>query len=405
VAGIEPLFAWLPAEEGEFADAWLTRHRRRQGRYFNLGVANHIRAFGEAWRDRWSEATRRSLLAWGFNTVANWSDPDFIRRAGLPYVWPMANFPTTETRIFRDFPDVFSDAYASAAAGFAEQLRPLRGDPLLVGYFLQNEPKWAFAGEVNLAEELIAHPELLASKDALARHLSAQYGGDAARLTSAWGTDYDAFERLRRPVDPRGLSDAARRDLHAFSRVLVERYTRVVCGAVKREDPNHLNLGMRYAWISSEQVLAAARLFDVFTLNMYRMEPAEEDIRAAAKASGRPVLIGEFHFGAPDVGLPATGLRGVPSQAERAKAYRHYVEQAAAMPDLVGTHYFHLNDQAVLGRHDGENFQIGLVDVCGRTYEAFAAAVTETHRRLYDVASGRAAPFGEAPVEIPKIGF
>ena len=38
-----------------------------------------------------------------------------------------------------------------------------------------------------------------------------------------------------------------------------------------------------------------------------------------------PVMIGEFHFGAIDAGLPSTGLKAVPDQHERAKAYRYYL--------------------------------------------------------------------------------
>ena len=94
--------------------------------------------------------------------------------------------------------------------------------------------------------------------------------------------------------------------------------------------------------------------------------PPRTRSRRSRSARGKPVLIGEFHFGALDRGLPSTGLEGVASQEERGVAYRRYVEAAAADPNVVGTHYFVLNDQEVLGRFDGENFQIGFVDVCHR---------------------------------------
>ncbi|MBC8079286.1 MAG: hypothetical protein H7X86_03010 [Gorillibacterium sp.] len=38
--------------------------------------------------------------------------------------------------------------------------------------------------------------------------------------------------------------------------------------------------------------------------------------------------------------------------------------QANEIKELVGTHYFIFNDQASLGRLDGESSQIGIVDVC-----------------------------------------
>ena len=38
------------------------------------------------------------------------------------------------------------------------------------------------------------------------------------------------------------------------------------------------------------------------------------------------------------------------------------------MPELVGTHYFQWADQPSTGRFDGENYNIGLVDVTDRPY-------------------------------------
>ena len=52
----------------------------------------------------------------------------------------------------------------------------------------------------------------------------------------------------------------------------------------------------------------------------------------------RPLMIGEWHFGALDVGLPSTGIGHVPTQADRGKAYRVYLEDAAAKPWCVGVH-------------------------------------------------------------------
>jgi hypothetical protein len=58
-------------------------------------------------------------------------------------------------RLYRDFPDVFDPAYQTAAVRFAQQLERVKDDPYLIGYFLQNEPTWAF-GDNNLAFEMFA---------------------------------------------------------------------------------------------------------------------------------------------------------------------------------------------------------------------------------------------------------
>ncbi len=111
-------------------------------------------------------------------------------------------------------------------------------------------------------------------------------------------------------------------------------------------------------------------------------------------------MVGEFHTGALDRGLPWGGLRQVRTQAERADCYRYYVEQGAAIPELVGTHYFLWNDQHVAGRYDGENWQIGLVDVCQQPYEETLQAARTSHGRIYEVATGRAAPFDRLPARL-----
>ncbi|MER3439727.1 MAG: hypothetical protein C4346_20225 [Chloroflexota bacterium] len=111
----------------------------------------------------------------------------------------------------------------------------------------------------------------------------------------------------------------------------------------------------------------------------------------------RPILVGEFHFGALDVGLPASGIGRVRDQAARGQAFRVYVEDAAAKPWCVGVHWFQLYDQSALGRFDGENYNIGFLDVCNRPYAPLAVAARATHERLYQVALGEVEPYNDAP--------
>jgi hypothetical protein len=118
---------------------------------------------------------------------------------------------------------------------------------------------------------------------------------------------------------------------------------------------------------------------------------------------GVPVMIGEYHFGALDVGLPASGIGRVATQADRGRAFRVYTEQAAALPQCVGVHYFTLYDQSALGRFDGETYNIGFLDVCNGPYEELAAAARASHERVYDVARGTVEAFADAPRSLPKL--
>jgi hypothetical protein len=83
----------------------------------------------------------------------------------------------------------------------------------------------------------------------------------------------------------------------------------------------------------------------------------------------------------------------VKDYAERGVAYRYYVEQAFAMPELIGTHWFQWADQMCTGRFDGENYNIGLVDVTDRPYAELVEDLKTTHKRLHDVHAGKTPPF------------
>jgi hypothetical protein len=77
---------------------------------------------------------------------------------------------------------------------------------------------------------------------------------------------------------------------------------------------------------------------------------------------------------------------------ERAVAYRYYVEKAASHPALIGTHWFQWIDQPSTGRFDGENYNIGLVDVTDRPYPDMIKASKETFTRLLNIHSGKELP-------------
>jgi hypothetical protein len=73
------------------------------------------------------------------------------------------------------------------------------------------------------------------------------------------------------------------------------------------------------------------------------------------------------------------------------------VENAFAHPAVVATFWYRWRDQPVTGRDDGENYNIGMVDVTDLMYRDLVNAVIETHRRVYDVHRGVLPPFSQLP--------
>lgn len=66
-------------------------------------------------------------------------------------------------------------------------------------------------------------------------------------------------------------------------------------------------------------------------------------------------------------------------------------------PRSSGSSWFQWIDQPSTGRMDGDNHNIGLVDVTDRPYRELIDAMRTTHRRLQSVHSGKIAPFDTIP--------
>lgn len=370
---------------------------------FNYFVHNAAMAFGDDYFNIWADMIRRRLIRWGCNTIACWSDRRFIEREKLPYVIIGWGYPHTSTNIFRDFPDVFSPEFEESSEKWAHFLDGTRDDPYLLGYFMSNEPTWAFVDNINIAAHALAHEAKLCSKDYIIDGLKEKYG-EIAKLNEAWGADFASFDALYTPFEAADIGKTAMEDLMVFSVEMIRRYIKIPAEAARRADPNHLNLGIRYAWLSSKALAAGCEYTDVFSFNCYSMDPWDS-IENFSQITGKPVIIGEFHFGALDRGMDATGLRGVESQHERGVAYRRYMHRAASHPMCLGAHYFILYDQAYLGRFDGENYQIGALDVCSRPYTEFIEGIVKAHGELYQVADGVMPVTEEKAKEIEAIAF
>ncbi len=349
VQGREDLFAALPpAALGPAA------------RGASFYTWNLQRRYGDGWRARWAEAAARRLGSWGFNSIHYWGprggQAPGAEEPRVPYAqmlrWQLG--PT-----IMGMPDVYADDFVRRVDESATaQLDSRSRDPWMLGYFIGNEPSWP-GREVQFVDLLLAAPPSA---------LQAR-----ARADLAAG---DTPERRK-----------------AFVIAAFRRYLDVVNAAVRKHAPNHLNLGIRFGGDPRVEVLEAARGFDVFSVNIYRYAPPRETLDRIYRLVRRPMLIGEFHIGAPERGL-APGLVQAKDQEERGVAYRYYVEQAMAHPAMIGAHWFQWLDQPATGRNDGENYNIGFVDVTDRPYAELVAAAKTTHARLMAVHAGTVPPFG-----------
>ncbi len=412
VDGLEKMLDWLPeGNDRVYKSMFNYEYKRRQEDVrrkpvmFSYEQANLYRAFGEKWYEIWKEYIIGILKSNGMNTLGNWSDENLFGESEMPYVATLPKFPTTEKLIFRDFPDVFSKEYEINAYKAAEYLEKYKNDPYMIGYFLGNEPSWAFVDNLIIADEVLHNEYISECKKALVSFLKEKYN-TVEKLNDSWNSDFKSFEELHKKQDnisKRTIS--SREDMIAFSRIMLERYISIPSIACRRADPNHMNLGIRWAWISDELVVTGWKHFDVFSINCYSMDPTEDLDNVVSLGVDLPIVIGEFHFGALDAGLTATGLEAVRTQKDRGIAFRHYVENAAYHTHAVGCHYFQCYDQFVLGRFDGENYNIGLLDICSMPYKEMMASINECSENIYKIANGEKLPSLEKADSIPMIAY
>ncbi len=67
----------------------------------------------------------------------------------------------------------------------------------------------------------------------------------------------------------------------------------------------------------------------------------------------------------------------------RVASYTFYMRESMKRDNIVGAHWLTFREQAYTGRGDGENFQVGLVDVCDTPYVEMVAAIRQTAESLY----------------------
>ncbi len=397
--GLEHALTWLPTDP-EYGS--IVR-REDNAVLVDYLQANLMRTFGpNAWPIEWAKIALAELRRTGFNTVGNWSDWEVARAAGFPFVRQLEKLenPRTAT-VYRDMPDVFDPQFEYDAQELAQQLHLTSDDPSLLGYFLMNEPKWGFASETPAAGMLF-NTTTSHSRRALADFLRERYGDDE-HLAASWGLAV-TFTQLSNSVWDTPLTEAAQADLAEFSGIMAEKYFGMLSAACREVDPNHLNLGVRYQTVPPAWCLDAMRNFDVFSMNCYQARVPAETLQAVHEQLNLPTLIGEWHLGALDVGLPATGVGPrVQDQAARGQAYRVYLENAAALPWCVGVHHFTHYDQSALGRFDGECYNIGFMDICHRPYEELVQAARQAHRAMYPVALGETMPYNDEPAYLSRL--
>ena len=304
--------------------------------------------------EAWAGATVERLETWGFNTIGAWSDYELFAPL-MPY--------TKLLSIGAGQPDWFSPEFEThVQAQVEERVVPLKDDPNLIGWFLDNELKW---GKDWRSSNTMLDEYMLLDAGSPGRETAEQYAGDH----------------------------------EGFLLALATRYFRVATESIRAADPNHLILGSRASSLSLPPQVpqAAGPYLDVFSVNFYStteglfealdqswgpLVPIDGWLQVHHDVSGLPLMATEFSFRSSESEPPNTYppiYLTFSTQGERAVAYDEYVRNCFDAPYIVGHHWFEYVDQPVGGRFDGENNNFGLVTVADEPYQDFVVPVTATN--------------------------
>ncbi|MBO9598660.1 MAG: hypothetical protein J7559_12695 [Cohnella sp.] len=357
------------------------------------------------WLKRWADVQLNRLNSWGFNTLGCWHEKLY---------WGNGTPKTVEIRMSRyakkanrdwgiGFPDVFdksfkASVYKSLAECFYEKGEALLSDPGLIGYYTDNELHWwgssgkwgdnepdAGYESTGLVDDYFELPANAAGKRAWVSYVAKKYG-TVERLNEAWGSEYSQLDDLHHIAVYRAHPDVLGEDKLEFLKLISEVYFRTTDEALKKYDPNRLNLGCRMVGTSTPPVVFEVMkdYADLISLNFYSFDLPERWLAAVSERTNLPVMITEFSFCAGRESgflISTNGARNVlvRDQARRVEAYNAFVLEASKLPSIVGLHWFALYDYA---NPNGLIGNYGLLDMKDEPYTVFADGVAKTHAML-----------------------
>lgn len=331
--------------------------------------ANLASTFGNNWQAPAADRLHRRLRAWGMNTLGAWSDAKLASGQRTPYT-AILHFGGKWNPLGDGISDPFTPGFQEK---IQERLRSLfdANDAWCIGVFIDNEIDWIHKF-VHEAFKLKWPP----MRKACLEKLQEKYPS-IGKLNGAWNTAYTSWDGIVE-LPAHGESKQADTDILELRGMIAAAYYKTCRDAMREALPNHLYLGSRMHNAPAEIIAEAGKHVDVLSLNSY------EPLSGAKVPSGldKPCLDSEFHFGAPDRGVPGPGLWPVGNQLQRSRAYTAYVVAGVLHPNIVGTHWFAYADQSAAGR-PGENFQIGFVDVTDTPYPEITNASRVLADRMY----------------------
>ncbi|MGD0398802.1 MAG: hypothetical protein ABSC04_07805 [Syntrophobacteraceae bacterium] len=385
---------------------------------------------------QWREQISRQLRDWGFNTLGGWSDgsPDL----GFPLMVDLELGRHSRFHWFDPFDPQMEQKTLEKARELTAAYRNL---PQLIGYFSDNEIGWWNSA---LFIWFLKAPWENHTKQFLWEMIYDNYKGNWKAFLTDWSPQGDTrgFEDLKKAGASLKLRPGGNgiRLVDRFMSACAKRYYELMYKAIRTAHPGALVLGDRLPlYYHQDVILAMGDNVDVISTN-YNVDVADGWVapyffEGLGKLSHKPVLVSEFFFAAAENGSGNRNetarnvhakpghLMTVHTQAERTWGAGVALLSFARFPNVVGTHWFQYCDEPFGGREDGEDYNMGLVDISNRPYHALtlnfknlnpvlelvhAGSAGQSKKGAANDAQGGKSPqksSGNQPVRIVRAGY
>ncbi|MBO5900366.1 MAG: beta-galactosidase, partial [Lentisphaeria bacterium] len=348
----------------------------------------------------WVKDTQKRLDSWGFNYAGTCAR---LFRDRLPFADNLMIGSTFASlgdeydispyrgRVGTALPNPFHPRFEEyAARRFRRALGADIENPYLLGYYCDNELRWqpgAIDGS-GVFDTVLKKKSSHTAKIALKDFLKERFKGDISRFNKFWNTNFKDFDAVLEAKVIKHTNDEQLKVKVDFLAFTAETYFRKLRDTLKKEDPNHLFLGCRYAGAFSahpEVWKVNGKYCDVVSFNIYpqaefswnRLFLNRTDVNRVLdevyKLAGRPMMITEWAYNGLDSGLPCTNGAGqrFATQRERARAAGMFYRTMLNHKGMVGVSWYEYSDDPYLGvrRRHPENNNYGLVNKFNQPYE------------------------------------
>ncbi|MEH6713024.1 MAG: agarase [Paraglaciecola polaris] len=398
------MFTWLPNYQEPLAEHFGYRREVhsgavKKGETYSFYRANLARKYAsddpDIFMQKWRDTTVDRMLDWGFTSFGNWIDPSFYQLNRMPYFangWIIGDYKTVSSGndYWSPLPDPFDPVFQERALVTATKIASeVQNNPWCVGVFIDNEKSWGQEGSLAGHYGIVINTLKVDAADSPTKQQFVSYLQKKYReinaLNTAWRSDISSWDEASNGITLTDYNDEVIADLSAMLSLYAEQYFAVVHDALQQTMPNYLYMGARLAdWGMTDEIRhAAAKYADVMSYNYYK-EAITDKVWTFLVDLDKPSIIGEFHNGAMDSGLLNPGLIHAASQADRGKKYQEYVNSVIDNPYFVGAHWFQYIDSPLTGRaYDGENYNVGFVNVTDTPYQPLVDAAKEVNSTIY----------------------